>query len=309
MRQIALTVLFATRNGEKVLSRTLNAYRRIKQSDVSWKLVIVDNGSSDSTLEIIKSFQKDLPIEVYFEPIAGKNRALNRGLDAVEGQLVVLTDDDTFPSPSFLQAWARFIDTKSDYGLFGGSIIPIFETAPQSWLTADQHLCSIVFGARDLPEGPVDPQEIFGGNMAVRRSVFDNGFRFNENVGPSGFNPNYPMGSETEFCLRVASAGISCWFAKEPVVEHFVRSFQMTDSYLADRSYRCGRGEGYRLKKGEGKLHEGGPRAFIIGQIAALRRRVLLHHRLEMFSPFPLQRRRAIHRYHFKRGILDELNV
>src|SRR5262249_7447285 len=163
---------------------TLTAYRHLKQPNISWKLVIVDNGSSDSTLEIINSFRAHLPIEVYFEPVAGKNRALNRGLRAVEGQLVVLTDDDTLPNPSFLQAWAKFLDTKSDYGLFGGSIIPLFETVPQSWLFADQRQFTMLFGARDLPEGPIDPTAIFGGNMAVRRSVFDNGFRFDESVGP-----------------------------------------------------------------------------------------------------------------------------
>src|SRR5262245_2896347 len=145
MGQIDLTVLFASHNGEKVLFRTLTAYRHLKQPNISWKLVIVDNGSSDSTLEIINSFRAHLPIEVYFEPVAGKNRALNRGLRAVDGQLVVLTDDDTLPNPSFLQAWAKFLDTKSDYGLFGGSIIPLFETVPQSRLFADQRQFTMLF--------------------------------------------------------------------------------------------------------------------------------------------------------------------
>jgi GT2 family glycosyltransferase len=304
MRQIDLTVLFASRNEEKVLSRTLSAYCRLEQSNVSWKLVIVDNGSVDSTLDIIKSFQEHLPIEVYFEPIAGKNRALNRGLHAVEGQLVVLTDDDTLPSPTFLQTWAKFLDTKSDYGLFGGSIIPLFETAPKSWLTADQRQFIMLFGARDLPEGPVAPDAIFGGNMAVRRSVFDNGFRFDENIGPSGLDPKYPMGGEAEFCLRVGRAGILSWFAKEPHVQHLIRPYQMTDSYLADRSYRSGRGEAYRLKMEKDKLQ----RDFIIGQIASLHRGWGLRRRLQMLSPFRAQRRRGIHRYYSMRGFTDELN-
>ena len=116
--------------GRKLSPGLLSAYRRIEQSNVSWKLVIVDNGSSDSTLEIIGSFQKHLPIEVCVEPIAGKNRALNRGLHLVEGQLVVLTDDDALPSPSFLQAWAKFINVKSEFGLFGGTITPLFQPPP-----------------------------------------------------------------------------------------------------------------------------------------------------------------------------------
>jgi glycosyltransferase involved in cell wall biosynthesis len=304
MQQIDLTVLFASRNGEKVISRTLSAYRHIKQANVSWKLVIVDNGSSDSTLEIIKYFQQHLPIEVCFEPVAGKNRALNRGLHAVEGQLIVVTDDDTLPSPSFLQAWAKFIDRNSDYGLFGGSITPLFESPPQSWLTVDQSLFIMLFGARDLPEGPVEPEEIFGGNMAVRRAVFDRGFRFNEKIGPNGIDPIYPMGGETEFCRRVVQAGVLSWFAREPVVQHLIQPYHMTDRYLADRSYRSGRGAAYQLKIKNCKLRE--------SELVALRRdwrrRCRLCCQLRMLSPFSSQRRRAIHRYYQMRGFTDELN-
>jgi len=319
MRQIDVTVLFTSRNGESVISRTLNAYRLINQSDVSWKLVIVDNGSTDSTCEIINAFQQHLPIEVYCEPIAGKNRALNRGLQAVEGELVVLTDDDTLPSPSFLQAWAKFLDTKPEYGLFGGSISPLFESAAQSWLTADPYEMIMLFGARDLPEGPVEPQLIFGGNMAVRRSVFADGFRFNENIGPNGLDFNYPMGGESEFCRRVGRAGISSWFAKEPVVQHLVRPYQLTDRYLAERAYRSGRGGACLLKMESGKLNEG-EQLELNGQILALRRGWralrrgyrrhydLLRCRVRMLSPFSSQRRRGILGYYTNRGFWDEMS-
>ena len=83
--------------------------------------------------------------------------------------------------------------------------------------------------------------------MAVRSSVFENGFRFNENIGPNGSDPDYPMGSETEFCCRVAQSGVKAWFAKEPRVQHIVRSNQLTSSYWAKRAYRHGRGVARRM--------------------------------------------------------------
>src|SRR6185312_1963072 len=113
----------------------------------------------------------------------------------------------------------------------------------------------MLFGARDLPEGPVRPELIFGGNMAVRRSVLADGFRFNENIGPSGLDSNYPMGGESEFCRRVGRAGILSWFAKEPVVQHFVRPYQLTNSYLAERAYRSGRGGACLLKLQKAELN------------------------------------------------------
>src|ERR1700683_5552059 len=104
---------------------------------------------------------------------------------------------------------------KIELVLFGGSSVPLFETIPHPSIRADQQQCAMLFGMRDLAEGPIGPREIYGGNMAVRTSVFDQGFRCNENIGPNGSDPGYPVGSETEFCLRVAGAGFLSWFAKE----------------------------------------------------------------------------------------------
>src|ERR1700730_10763568 len=160
MPQPLLTVLFATRNGEKVLSRTLGGYCELEQSPIKWKLVIVDNGSFDETSNIVHSFAERLPLQILREPRAGKNRALNRGLQALEGQFVVITDDDAVPLPSFLESWARAMDTRTDYELFGGAIYPIFETAAPNWILQDAELAIMLFGTRDLPEGPVKADEI-----------------------------------------------------------------------------------------------------------------------------------------------------
>jgi glycosyltransferase involved in cell wall biosynthesis len=224
MSQFLLTVLFATRNGEEVLPRTLRGYCNLEPSPIKWKLVIVDNGSSDATSGVICTFSERLPLQIVREPKAGKNRALNRGLQASEGQLVIITDDDAVPLPSFLQSWAKVLSTRINYELFGGTIYPIFETAAPNWILQDAVLARMLFAARDLPEGPVKADEIFGPNMAVRKSVFDRGFRFNEDIGPNAADPCYPMGGESEFCQRLERAGVASWFARQPAVQHIVRA-------------------------------------------------------------------------------------
>ena len=75
-----LTVLIATHNGADTLPVVLEAYTKLKAPDGDWKLVIVDNGSTDSTNETIRAFTRRLPLTYVFEPRRGKNRALNTGL-------------------------------------------------------------------------------------------------------------------------------------------------------------------------------------------------------------------------------------
>src|SRR6476659_1134068 len=94
MSDAQLTVLLATRDRAPVLARVLDGFRRVEAPPVAWKLVVVDNGSKDGTSDVIDSVRRDLPLELLHESLPGKNRALNRGLDALEGRLVIVTDDD-----------------------------------------------------------------------------------------------------------------------------------------------------------------------------------------------------------------------
>ena len=291
MHSAQMTVLLATRNRERLLSRTLEGYCRASAPPVEWKLVVVDNGSTDATRHIIESFRQRLPLESVVEPLPGKNRALNAGLPAVEGRLAVLTDDDAIPSLTFLTAWAKYLDHRTGYTLFGGSIDPLFEVAPPRWLAESKLRFAMIFAHRDLSEGPINADEIYGPNMAVRTSIFDQGFRFDEKIGPNRADFYYPMGGETDFCWRVAQSGARCWFAKEPLVQHIVGPEQLLLGTWAQRAHRTGRGRAYQMWK------RGGP---IISP------RLSLLQRLSMFSPIPRHRFDAASAYHLRRGFREE---
>jgi glycosyltransferase involved in cell wall biosynthesis len=239
------SVLFATRNGSHVLGRTLEGYRSQIDSGYKWKLIIVDNGSSDQSREIIQSYKRSLPIELYFEPRAGKNRALNVGLAAIEGGLVIVTDDDSIPKPDFLTSWRDALRVNLDYQVFGGTVLPLFEVAPPEWMARGELKYDALYAVRKLKEGPIDPTGIFGPNMALRAELFAQGMRFDEAIGPNGEDASYPMGSETEFCVRASRAGFKTWFASKPSVQHIVRQNQINSKYWAKRAYRLGRGAAY----------------------------------------------------------------
>lgn len=288
-----LSVLFATRNGELVVCRTLEGYCRVEKPALAWKIVVVDNGSDDHTPDLVASFKNRLPLELLSQPAAGKNRALNLGLNAVEGGLVIITDDDAIPDRSFLSAWSKYVNGEWEYELFGGSIDLTFDAAPPKWMLQNKSQLNMLFSYRDLPEGPISANEIYGPNMAVRTSVFERGFRFDENIGPNGSDALYPMGSEAEFCCRIERGGVKAWFAEEPRVRHIVRGHQLERSYWAKRSYRHGRGEAQRRRK--------------TGQDPpADLSRPHLREKLRMFSPSPLQRFLSVCAHHERRGFRDE---
>ena len=89
------------------------------------------------------------------------------------------------------------------------------------------------------PDGPVDLQRIWGASVAVRREIFDKGLRFNANVDPA--SGNYIMGSETKLASRLADEGYSCNFCNASVVEHIIRSYQLSEAWLWRRSLHSGK--------------------------------------------------------------------
>jgi hypothetical protein len=291
MRKPRLTVLLASHNGALVLPRTLEGYRYAEAPPVGWKMVVVDSGSTDSTPDILRSFADDLPLESLYEPVPGKNRALNAGLEVVEGDLVILTDDDAIPAPSFLVAWSAYLESHRDFELFGGSIEPLFDSSAPRWLINMRREFAMMFAERALPEGATAADQIYGPNMAVRSSVFQRGFRFNEEVGPNALDPNYPMGGETEFCWKVVQSGASCWFAKAPLVKHIVRPEQLTLKSWASRAYRCGRGRAHQIWER--------------GQVIRPPRASLLE-RLSMLSPLLRHRFKGSSAYYLEKGFRDE---
>ncbi|MBN1219955.1 MAG: glycosyltransferase family 2 protein [Anaerolineae bacterium] len=239
-----LTVLMATYNGAVTLSETLEAFCQLEEPVGGWKLVIVDNGSTDHTQEIIQSYCERLPVTILYEPLRGKNIALNRGLNSVSGDLVVFTDDDVLPQPGWLVQIRAAVEAHPEISVFGGAILPKWSVPPEDWLQDLEWPYmggSFALVQPTFTEGPIDPDNIVGPNMAIRSELFEAGHQFDVTIGPDGTG-SYPMGSETEFVTRMAKQGYKLWHCKQAVVYHIIRPHQMHRAWILARAVRFGRG-------------------------------------------------------------------
>ena len=235
-----LTVFIATRNRSRILHDVLESYCHLQQPSSGWRIVVIDNGSTDHTAQVLATFANRLPLHPASEPRLGKNHALNSGLQFVEGDLAVFTDDDTFPHADWLVQLRNAADAHLDHPIFGGVVVPRWEVAPPAW--TEWIATGPVYSITDpsLKEGAVDPYSIFGPNMAIRAALFRSGIRFSSSIGPCG--SDYPMGSETELVSRLCAQGHKAWHVHGAVVEHLVRAEQMNEAWVMQRAIRFGRG-------------------------------------------------------------------
>lgn len=95
-----------------------------KQSSRDFEWVIVDDGSTDNTYEvmadIISSHDDSFPIRYFKKPNGGKHTAINMGVNVAEGELFLILDsDDELPPTAIEMIEKRYEKIKNDESIGG----------------------------------------------------------------------------------------------------------------------------------------------------------------------------------------------
>ncbi len=238
-----LSVIFATFNGSDSLPLMLESLTKILPPEGGWKLVAVDNASTDNSILILESYLDKLPLTILTEKNQGKNAALNTGIQHIEGDLVVFTDDDVVVDPLWLKELALEATLKQDFDVFAGLILPFWKIKPEPWvLDWVNHQTVYGFTSSSLATGEIKFGSVFGANMAIRASFFSDGNRFDTAIGPDG-TLNYKMGSETSLVKKLAQDGARCYFTTTAKVQHIISENEMDYNWVLGRAVRSGRGQ------------------------------------------------------------------
>lgn len=241
MRQESLTVVLATRNRADLLAQTLEAFSKLSSPRGKWSLLVIDNGSTDGTSDLLQRWRARLPLRTLSHKRPGMNAALNAALPHVSGDLMVKADDDILPEEDWLVRLRDAADSHPTVSLFGCTVRPLWPRQPPPWLTEAAVPFSVLFAACARDSGPCSPRDIYGPTWAIRTGIFDGGTRFDDRFGPDDGNDAYTMGGESEFFVRLAQDGHTGWFVAESVINHIVRPEQMTERWILTRAARYGR--------------------------------------------------------------------
>jgi len=99
-----ISVVTVCLNSERTIEHTVRSF--VEQTYPDKEMLVIDGGSQDRTLEIVRSFHND-GIQITSEPDRGIFDAMNKGLAHYQGDAVgFLNSDDTFHEPTVLAAIA-----------------------------------------------------------------------------------------------------------------------------------------------------------------------------------------------------------
>lgn len=125
-----VSVVMSAYNAEKYLSAAIESI--LKQSYKNFEFIIVDDGSKDGTLEIIKEYaNSDSRIVWISRENKGLISSLNEALSIARGKYIARMDADDISEPNRLQTQLNFLEDNPSYSVVGSRAIAIDATGQQ----------------------------------------------------------------------------------------------------------------------------------------------------------------------------------
>ncbi len=120
-----VSIVMAVYNAAPYLEETLESILAQTYSD--FELIIVDDGSTDETPQILDRYGDPRIVRLRNETNLGVARARNRGGAIVRGEYVAVHDADDLSSPDRLEKQVAFLDTHPEIGLVGSQGVLLTE--------------------------------------------------------------------------------------------------------------------------------------------------------------------------------------
>jgi glycosyltransferase involved in cell wall biosynthesis len=215
-----ITVVIPTYRRSKDLARCLQALGQ--QTHRADEVLVVIRDTDAETWAFLEGVNLDLlllrPIPV---TASGVVAAMNVGLDAASGDIIVFTDDDAAPHQDWLERIeARFISDHCINGVGGRDWVYFGEElydGTEQQVVGQLQWFGRMIGNHHLGVGPSREVDILKGvNMSFRRAALA-GLRFDERMRGTGAQVHF----EVAFCLALRKAGGKLIYDPLVAVDHF----------------------------------------------------------------------------------------
>ena len=184
------SIILINYNGGRILPVIRQGIEGVHRQTMSdWELILVDDGSTDSSNEFLASFADGGRVRFVQAEHKGVGPARNAGLRLARGRLVAFLDNDAIPQPDWLERLVVFMDSHPDHG--AAASLVMFADRPgvvnSAGCVLNELAHGIGVGMGQLYPYFSLPDEVLyatGNGMIIRRDVldevswFDEGYRF-----------------------------------------------------------------------------------------------------------------------------------
>ncbi|TAE56298.1 MAG: glycosyltransferase family 2 protein [Nostocales cyanobacterium] len=246
MPDIQISAIICTHNRDNYLGAAIDSLLAQK-SNVNFEIVVVDNGSSDRTREVVEERLNHSQVKYIFEPTIGLSVARNTGAKTANGHILAYLDDDAEASSQWLQVLHDAYQGNPKLAIAGGKVTLIWppDTKPPKWLSPG---LAANLGAYDLGnktlyiEQPgLTPR---GLNYSIRRSFLEQIGGFDPQLGRVG--KNLLSNEELQMTELALQTGWQVAYLPTALVAHNVAPERIKRAWFFNRGWWQGVSECYR---------------------------------------------------------------
>jgi len=240
MKSPIISVVMSVYNGEKYLREAIDSI--LNQTFTNFEFIIVNDGSTDKSLEIIKSYA-DSRIVIIDQENTGLAKALNNGINIAKGKYIARMDADDISELNRLEVQFDYLEKNEDIGILG------------TWIELIDEKDNVIGNKKE----PVNPEDIH--NIILTYGCFNHGtvmFRKSLFRKAGGYSNVFPENSPTEdfalwnrmlritsganiphylYKLRIHSSSVSYIQNKNQKDQHFL----VSKKYIIKRIEECKR--------------------------------------------------------------------
>ncbi len=235
----AVSIIICTANRPAALRETLSSLQGTHVPP-GWdvELIVVDNAPSDSTRAVVQCFDwQGVHVRYLSESRRGKGHALNTGIAASTGDVLLFTDDDVRPSREWLTKISEPLLLNQADAV--GGRVRLAPHLERPWLTDDYKRWLAWCEEPD----PRFPNELIGANMGLRRSVLSVIPGFDPELGPGAAG----LGEDTLIGWQLERGAFRVRFAPDAMVEHHPDLSRLLRSAWLRMAQAHGRKDAYLL--------------------------------------------------------------
>jgi glycosyltransferase involved in cell wall biosynthesis len=243
MKQIELSIITPVYNGSKFISAYFEALENLEiPENIKLSIIIVDNGSTDDSVVLIKKFLEEDRLEylngkiLSYIDISSSYSARNFGVSHSNSDYYIFTDIDCIIHCDYINKLNELIISQS-YDIIAGDVKLFTQKKPN------------IYEIYDL---------LFGFNLKVYKledtSITANLVVSNACITNMGGFDSYISGADRNFCRKAKQEGFNFFFADNIIVDHPARD-SFTDHYIktirvanGKAKYVRNKGIGFRVK-------------------------------------------------------------
>lgn len=170
-----VSIIIPAYNAASYIEETIQSI--FNQTYQSWEIIIVNDGSTDNTMDVVRSFT-DKRIECITQKNGGVASARNKGFYFAKGEYVVFFDADDLMTPAFLCERVQALNDDNATGFVGGLVETFPIKARSKRAAASDPVKEILFFNSSFATVP--------SNYMFRKTILENNeIRFNKELSSS----------------------------------------------------------------------------------------------------------------------------